>query len=454
MIKKILSQFTFVILANVANAYDFEAGGLYYTIISTTDLTCEVVSGDKKYTGDVIIPETVTYKNRDLNVISIGSRAFEYCSSLTSVEIPASVTEIADCAFEDCSSLTSVGIPASVTEIADFAFSGCSSLTSVEIPASVTEIAWCVFQNCSSLTSVEIPASVTKIASSAFSGCSSITSVEIPASVTAIGSEAFSRCSSLTSVEIPASVTKIASSTFSGCSSLTSVEIPASVTEIGSEAFSGCSSLTSVEIPNSVRNIGYDAFTELHELIIEDGEKDLAYYISQYSPLTNLVKLSAARIIKAYNSYEVVFPNVLDLLIDNYELNNKTICRKIKKLTLGKNATVAKNLSLESITNLEIITLNNPTATIVCPKFTPKQYADLIIYVPEGSLTAYQNAEGWKNFWDIREVSTSGISGIITDSEVHEVARYNLQGQPVSDDYRGFVIIKYSDGTTCKQLAK
>ena len=316
MIKKILSQFTFVILANVANAYDFEAGGLYYTIISTTDLTCEVVSGDKKYTGDVIIPETVTYKNRDLNVISIGSRAFEYCSSLTSVEIPASVTEI------------------------------------------------------------------------------------------------------------------------------------------GSEAFSGCSSLTSVEIPNSVRNIGYDAFTELHELIIEDGEKDLAYYISQYSPLTNLVKLSAARIIKAYNSYEVVFPNVLDLLIDNYELNNKTICRKIKKLTLGKNATVAKNLSLESITNLEIITLNNPTATIVCPKFTPKQYADLIIYVPEGSLTAYQNAEGWKNFWDIREVSTSGISGIITDSEVHEVARYNLQGQPVSDDYRGFVIIKYSDGTTCKQLAK
>ena len=376
---------------NLANAYDFEVDGLYYDIISTSELTCKVVSGDNMYSGDVKIPMTVQYKNRDLNVISINASAFQGCSSLTSVEIPNSVTEIGERAFYECSSLTSVKIPNSVTEI---------------------------------------------------------------------GERVFSRCRRLTSVEMSNSVEIIRYGTFEYCSSLTSVEIPNSVTKIGGDVFYNCNNLTSIEIPNSVIQIGWDAFDELHELIIDYGENQLAYtYMSNgfKCPFTNLIKLRAARSIYfLYNSYKFkdVFPNVTDLYIDNFELNQNTICDKVQKLTLGKNATVAWNLRLEDFADLESITLEDPTATIVCPKFTPKQYADLIIYVPEGSLTAYQNAEGWKNFWDIREVSTSGISGVITDNEVCEVARYNLQGQPVSDDYRGFVIIKYSDGTTCKQLAK
>ena len=68
------------------------------------------------------------------NYTSIGSSAFEDCSSLTSITIPDSVTSIGSSAFRGCSSLTSVTIPNSVTSIGSSAFSGCSSLESMTLP--------------------------------------------------------------------------------------------------------------------------------------------------------------------------------------------------------------------------------------------------------------------------------------------------------------------------------
>ena len=273
------------------------------------------------------------------SVIKIGPRAFDDCSSLSGISIPNSVTEIGEKAFNHCkinnleyrdllkiknglalsddetrvlycsnSSLTSVSIPDSVTEIGNDAFFGCSSLTSVSIPDSVTEIGNDAFRVCSSLTSVSIPDSVTEIGEYAFDGCSSLTSVSIPDSVIEIGNDAFFGCkinnleyrdllkiknglalsddetrvlycanSSLTSVSIPDSVTEIGEDAFAFCSSLTSVSIPDSVTEIGDSAFAGCSSLTSVSIPDSVTEIGYNAFdscSSLTEVIFKGTKKE------------------------------------------------------------------------------------------------------------------------------------------------------------------------------------
>ena len=278
--KHILSMLLLVatwLFSTNAFAEAVEIDGIYYNLV-TKAKQAEVTSNPNGYTGEINIPETVSYSGVTYNVTSIGENAFKNCKGLTSVTIPNSVTSIGEYAFYKCSGLTSVTIGNSVTSIGGSAFDGCSSLTSVTIPNSVTSIGSHAFNGCSGLTSVAIPNSVTSIESSAFHGCSGLTSVTIPNSVTSIGSSAFNGCSGLTSVAIPNSVTSIAWFAFQDCSGLTSVNISNSLTNIGYSVFSGCSGLTSVSIPNSVISISQEAFRDcssLTSVIIGNGVKNI-----------------------------------------------------------------------------------------------------------------------------------------------------------------------------------
>jgi hypothetical protein len=158
--------------------------------------TVAVVGCDKNTSGELVIPSSYNGKP----VISIGSYAFNSCSSLSSVTIPDSVTRIGRFAFGYCSGLTSLTIPDSVTSIGQDAFWGCSNLMSVAIPDNVTSIENMTFRNCGNLTSVIIGNKVSSIGRWAFRDCRNLTNVTIPDSVTQIGSWAFSGCSSLKSI--------------------------------------------------------------------------------------------------------------------------------------------------------------------------------------------------------------------------------------------------------------
>ncbi len=248
-----------ILLPLVASAHDIEvqnADGvtIYYNYINNgTELE---VTFRGNYSGNVAIPEEVTYMNRTRKVTSIGNSAFEDCSYLTSIAIPNSVTSIGQCAFRFCSGLTSITIPNSVTSIGGYAFYYCSGLTSVTIPNSVPSIGDHAFAGCSSLTSVTIPNSVTSIGDGTFYNCTSLTSVTIPNSVTSIGDNAFSGCSGLTSIAIPNSVTGIGVSAFRECYGLTSVTIPNSVTYIENRAFEGAdipTIISLIENPFTIR---------------------------------------------------------------------------------------------------------------------------------------------------------------------------------------------------------
>ena len=289
---------TLLCLSLSARAHDAEVDGIFYNLdaankTATVTFKGEYYWDDNEYSGDVEIPETVTYNGITYSVTSLGIHCFYECSSLTSITIPNSVTSLGDYCFKYCSSLTAITIGNSVTSLGYACFEGCSSLTSITIPKSVTSLGDYCFKYCSSLTSITIPNSVTSVGSFCFSDCSSLERMvvdaanpvydsredcnaiiltstneliagcknsQIPNSVTSLGAWCFDGCSSLTSITIPNSVTSLGESCFFWCYSLTSITIGNSVTSLGESCFYGCSSLTAITIPNSVTSLGSYCF--------------------------------------------------------------------------------------------------------------------------------------------------------------------------------------------------
>jgi len=183
----------------------------------------------------------------DNSVTSIGNYAFGYCTGLTNITIPNSVTNIFGAAFRS-SGLTSITIPANVTDIGSEAFYECASLSSVTFTptSSVLSIGYTAFKSCTSLTSITIPNSVTSIGASTFASCTALLTITIPEGVTSIGNYAFENCDSLNSITIPNSVTTIGVEAFSNCDILATVTIGTGVNSIGSYAFYECGNLATV----------------------------------------------------------------------------------------------------------------------------------------------------------------------------------------------------------------
>ena len=184
------------------------------------------------YTGsskEVYIPSV--YKG--LPVKMIRYQAFRYCSGLTRITIPDSVTSIGEHAFYDCDSLTSITIPNSVTSIERWAFKGCSGLEGVYI---TDIVAWCAINFGGAFSNP------LGYAHNLYLNGQLVTELVIPDNVTSIGDYAFQGCSSLTRVTFGdnSKLTSIGEYAFNGCEVLTSIKIPDSVTSIGNYAFRGC----------------------------------------------------------------------------------------------------------------------------------------------------------------------------------------------------------------------
>ena len=199
--------------------------------------------------------KTVNIVNIASNLISINNGAFLFCSGLTSISLPYSVTSIAVSAFYGCESLLSISIPSGVSSLSEYTFYGCKSLKTVNITSNLTSIGNNTFEGCSSLSSITIPPSVTSIGSSAFQGCESLTSITIPSGVTSMNDYTFYKCSSLNTVNVTSNLISIGHNAFHECKNLSSINIPSSVTSIGSSAFQNCESLTSITIPSGVTSI-------------------------------------------------------------------------------------------------------------------------------------------------------------------------------------------------------
>jgi len=247
------------------------------------------------YNSDDSNNTTITNIRIGKNVTSIVYTAFADYIGLTSIEIPAGVTDINSEVFWGCINLVNVTFaPGSkLNRIGSQVFAKCYNLSSITLPNSLTTIGQSAFASCNSLTQIIIPNNVTFIDYYAFSG-SGLTSIEIPAKVGSIGRRAFGSCENLTSItvvaenqnfsswngilynkngttliqapgaisgslSIPNNVTTIDSYAFYLCTKLTNIVIPATVTTINTAAFSICTSLTSITIQaGTPPSLGYD----------------------------------------------------------------------------------------------------------------------------------------------------------------------------------------------------
>lgn len=282
--RKILLSSLLTLISIGAWAEFVEIDGINYYL---EDTKAAVAEKTDKYSGDVVIPATVSYGETVYQVTAILPFAFFESPDLTSVTLPNSVTKIGEAAFARCERLSSIDmgtgittieggafertglphvvIPNSVTSMGDQVFAICTELNTVVLGEGLTEIPTNTFLN-SSVSNIVFGSNVKYIRKWAFRGCSKLGDFVIPNGVEVIEEQAFNECRGLTSIAIPESVTKINNSTFSGCINLTSISLSNTLTAIGNSAFWGCEQLKAITLPNSVETLGNNSFSDCYNL--------------------------------------------------------------------------------------------------------------------------------------------------------------------------------------------
>ena len=303
----ILLAFLMVIFAfpfSAITSFAETSGDFEYEVISEEDKTCAIIG----YTGtaaDLEIPQDLD----GYSVTKIGDYAFQECTSLVSVTIPAGITVIGNGPFWDCPSLANINvsadnttytsvdgvlfskdmtdllqypignertayvIPDGVINVANYLFWGCTTLKNLTIPGSVAVIGVDALWRCLSLENINVSAD-NKVYASVdgvlfnkdktellqYPVGNKRTEYSIPNGVISIAAYSFPECASIERITFPDSVTTIGEMAFPACASLKSVELGSGVKTIGDYAFGWCEALTDVKIPYGVTTIGDSAF--------------------------------------------------------------------------------------------------------------------------------------------------------------------------------------------------
>lgn len=313
--------------------------------------------------------------------LSIGEDAFGY-SGLTSIVIPARVAAVGGLSrgtFRNNTSLTSVTFEkgSRITSIPTEAFNFCTALKSIHLPATVTEIERNAFIYCKSLAAVTIEegGEILKIGNTAFKGTKlSVTNINaliknvteiseyayqettstvdedgtlvIPEGITTIGREAFRKANGIKKIQFPSSLVSIESYAFSECSNLTEVVIPDGVISIGDSAFRGCASLKKVVVPSSVVDLGNYAFISCFALEEADVACDIGYRM--FDGCDKLTNLTLGNTVTAIGDYafngcdsleRVVLPSSLTNVGEVPAIGREAFrdCKKLESVAFAEN---------------------------------------------------------------------------------------------------------------------
>ena len=428
----------------VEQCYDFVADGIYYRygdVPGEAWVTCKNTNYNS-YSGQVVIPATVTSGGKTMAVTAIDDMAFAGCFGLTSVTIPHGVKRIGQLAFGSCMALKSISLPATVERVDARAFAECLGITTVNtpslqawlgisfadrysnplslshclmvdgqelqhlvIPSSTRLLSKHAFTDATTLQSVVVEQGVEQIGAEAFAYCTGLTTLTLPDSMTSLGSRAFSGCTSLTGAAVPQGITSLPASLFADCARLTTVSLPSTLTEVGASAFEGCSRLTAVSLPPAVTTLGESAFqacSALKRLTLPSG----------------LLSIGP----DAFNGCSALTTMTVPDGVPTVENNTFNGCTSLKKLTLGS---AVSSIGLKAFAGCKALVAiccrGQQPADIANPDcFDRSIYSRCRLMVPAQAFQTYRQTGIWPWFTNkVAYTASNPFADVNGDGEVN-----------------------------------
>lgn len=290
----------------------------------------------------------------------IPSNAFSGRWAIDKVVLPPTLKKIGTYAFAS-TSLTSVNIPDNVEAIEQYAFSQVKQLQEVHLPDSLTSLGRYAFEKCRSLRTVKIPTKLKEIPWYAFDGCKSLQSVELHDSITSFGDYSFRSCD-LREITLPKSTTWVGGSAFNGNANLSKVTLNEGLVDIWTYAFQN-TAIDTLNCPSTLRNIYSNAFrdcTNLRQINLNEG-------------LTRIESGALAN----NKATEIVLPSSLEYCAGGAFYD------------------------CDSLVTIEARSVMPPNTDGNCP-LSGTDLTKAVLYVPVWSLSEYQLATGWNQFYTFR----------------------------------------------------
>lgn len=321
----------------------------------------------------------VTLPNDSLN--GIGSHA-----GITRIVLPEKLRVIGIGAFDHCPHLSgSLIIPEGVTAIYDEAFRWAQFSGEFKLPSTLKYIGFYAFEGCQFSGELRLPSGLQYIGRSAFSGCKKLYGrLVLPESLTYLGQEAFSGCSQLTgNIVIPQTIKEVPEQCFAYCDGLTgTLTLHDGIHTIGEYAFLNTPLTGELVMPKYLVSMGYAPFegSKFSHIVIPEGtERILGGAFSGFDNVADIIEL----------------PESVEY-IDGSAFYG---CRRISGLKLGKNVSTIGAYAFKGCSGIRSFVCEAsvpPTVEEFAFDGVPKE--SFTLEVPEASVTAYQTAEGWREF--------------------------------------------------------
>lgn len=279
--------------------------------------------------------------------------AFSGKTQLQKVTVPAAVKALPENMFRDCTSLNAVTFASGsqLQTIGKWAFMS-TAVAAIEIPEGVTELPDGVFKNCLSLTEITLPSNLVSVGGGCFYNCKALTTVNVYADNLTIADRAFYSCESLETIN-----------------SANPLQLSSDISKLGME-FEGCKSLKAVSVAGGmIGSFAFDGCESLVSVGIAEGVKTIGEY--------------------AFDG-----------------------CTSLKRILLPASLQEIKHETFRGVVFEEITCL-----AVTPPSIRDNTFTDYSAHlcVPAESMAAYAAASGWKEFSNIGDLTTSGVSAVAND---------------------------------------